>query len=162
MYLILFIGLYFFLLDGTISWSAIDCPGSWSDAYILDRAKDFLINLPIGVWVLGDSAFPRIPGCLERVRKKGEHPPPTQSALNFQISLERFCVSFRLSSEWGIGALKGAWKVLSHVRRLPSDDREMRITMWECVMRLHNLRVRMMRKGEATNVFIPDEFEVAE
>jgi len=46
------IGLYFFLLDGTIVWSAIECPGSWSNAYILDRARDFISSLPFGLWIL--------------------------------------------------------------------------------------------------------------
>ncbi len=82
-------GLYFFLFDGTIVWSAIDCPGSWSDAYILDRAKEFIFNLPFGLWVLGDSAFPRIPGRVERVRKKGEHLPSSFAAASFQESLEK-------------------------------------------------------------------------
>jgi hypothetical protein len=109
--------------------------------------------------VLGDSAFPRIPGKLERVRKKGEHHFPSFSSISFQESLEKFCGKFRLSSEWGIGELKKTWKVLSHVMRLPSDDKDMRVIMWECAMRLHNLRVRVMQRGEIRNVFILDEEE---
>ncbi len=65
-----------------------------------------------------------------------------------------------MSSEWGIGELKGGCRVLFHSRRLPLDGKEMRVCMWESGMRLHNLRVRVMRKGAIRNVFFPDDFEI--
>jgi hypothetical protein len=60
-------------MNGIIAWCAIDCPGNWHDKRIFDYAYDFLQSLPKGCWVLGDSAFPRIPGKLERVRKAKEY-----------------------------------------------------------------------------------------
>jgi hypothetical protein len=63
-----------------LPWKLVRCN-------ILDRAKEFIFNLPFGLWVLGDGAFPRIPGRLEKVRKKGEHLPSSFAAASFQESL---------------------------------------------------------------------------
>jgi hypothetical protein len=93
---------HFFCLDGTIAWCIIDCPGSWNDALLFDRTRDFIATLPTGCWILGDSAFPRIPGRVERCRKRGEHLPDDPIRMSFQLNLESFCTRYRMSSEWGI------------------------------------------------------------
>jgi hypothetical protein len=73
--------LYFFCMDSTIAWYAIDCPGSWHDRRIFNRAYDFLQSLS------KDSAFPRIPRKLKRVRKAGEYLPHGIQK-DFQLLLE--------------------------------------------------------------------------
>jgi hypothetical protein len=57
------------------------------------------MSLPKGFWVLGDSAFPRIPGKMERVRKKGEYLPQNSAKATWQLELERFSSTVKLSSE---------------------------------------------------------------
>lgn len=118
--------LYFFCMDGTIAWYAIDCPGSWHDGRIFERAYDFLYSLPQGCWVLGDSAFPKIPEKLERVRKAGEYLPHGGRG-TFQLLLEQFCSKVRISAEWGIKDLKKSWRILS--LPLPSDNSSKRRTI---------------------------------
>ena len=113
-------GLYFFCLDGSIVWCVIDCPGSWHDGLLLDRAHGFVTSLPPGCWILGDTAFPRIPERLERVRKAGENLPSDRRRAEWQLSFEDYCSGIRIASEWGIKDLKRSWLILS--RPLPSDN----------------------------------------
>ena len=148
-------GLYFFCLDGTISFHIIDCPGGWHDGRIFDRAYDFVYSLPEGVWILGDSAFPRIPGKLERCRKRSEHLPSNRLQAERQLQLETFVSSIRMRSEWGIKDIKKSWRIFD--RPLPSDDEVKRKKIWTVCLRLHNLRQREMQIGQIGTVFEKDK-----
>jgi hypothetical protein len=50
-------------------------------------------------WVLGDSAFPRIPGKMERVKKKNKYLSQNFAKTTWQLELERFSSIVKLSSE---------------------------------------------------------------
>ena len=121
-------GLYFFCLDGTIVWAAIDCPGSWADGRIFHDSAAFRSSLPQGLWILGDSAFPMIPGKVERSRKEGELLSNDLNRRDFQLRLEAFSKRIRVASEWGIKDLKHTWTIMS--KKMPSDDPEMRKLNW--------------------------------
>lgn len=150
-------GLYFFCLDGTIIYCVIDCPGSWHDGLLFDQALPWVSQLPQGVWILGDSGFPRIPGKLERARKANELLSPDQDRRRFQLGLEKFCSQIRIGAEWGIKDLKRSWGIFQCP--FPSDDGKKRLLVWKLVMRLHNFRQREMRVGQIGSVFLPDEDE---
>jgi hypothetical protein len=81
-------GLYIFCLDDTICWYSIDCPGSWHDGRIFHAAHSFINSLPKELWILGDSAFPLIPGRVERSRKEGEDVFNNLQHEDFQQKLE--------------------------------------------------------------------------
>jgi hypothetical protein len=149
-------GLYFFALDGSIVWYSIDCPGKWHDGQIFDRAASFLAGLPTGLWILGDSAFPRIQGRVCRSRKKNEHLPEDPDYARWQLALEAFCGKMRISSEWGIKELKNVWRRFR--LPLPSDDKVFRIATWKLMMQLHNYRGRTMHIGQMRTVFLNDKF----
>lgn len=142
-------GLYLFCLDGCIAWYLIDCPGRWHDARMFDSARDFIDSMAVGIWILGDSAFRRIPGRVERVRKKGENLPSNLTQRNFQLRLEKVCSKIRISAEWGVNGLKNtfkAWKL-----PLPSDDPKMRKIRWFVTMSLYNFRNRTMNINQIRN-----------
>lgn len=103
---------------------------------------------------MGDSAFAIRPGRVERKRKKNEVLPADARRARFQSDLEKFCSKVRLSSEWGIKDLKRSWLVL--YCSLPSDDDDFRQTVWETVIRLHNVRQKWMRIGQMCKVWIED------
>jgi hypothetical protein len=106
---------------------------------------------------LGDTAFPRIRGKVCCVRKQGEHLPADLNDAKWQLELESFCETVRLSSEWGIKDLKRSWLLFSE-HRLPSDDVEMRRMIWYDILYLHNIRQRMMRVGQIGSVFQLQQF----
>lgn len=118
-------GLYFFCMDGTLVWYAINVPGSWADGFIFDRSSDLVDSLPAGTWILGDSAFPIIPGKVERHRKRNELLSNNPERARFQMALDAHCQKARISSEWGVKDLKRSWLVL--YTRLPSDDPNFRM-----------------------------------
>jgi hypothetical protein len=149
-------GLYFFALDGTIVWYAIDCPGKWHDGLIFDRSAQFLIALPAGLWILGDSAFPRVEGRVARARKRNENLPEDPAYAQWQLNLEAFCGKVRMSSEWGIKGLKNVWRRFK--MPLPSDDDTMRRETWKLILHLHNYRGRKMGVGQMRTVFEQDKF----
>jgi hypothetical protein len=149
-------GLYFFAIDGTIVWSCIDCPGRWHDGLIFDRSASFLQALPAGLWVLGDSAFPRIAGKVARSRKRNEHLPEDIASAQWQLQLEAHCGKMRISSEWGIKGMKNVWRRLKVP--FPSDDGLMRRATWKLSMQLHNYRGRSMGMGQMLSVFLQDNF----
>jgi hypothetical protein len=142
-------GLYFFAFDGCIAWSCVMVPGSWHDGLILDRATDFLLSLPEGCWILGDSAFRVIPGRVERGRKEGEKLPIDPVRHSFILAVERLSAVLRLSSEWGIKDLKHCWEIFSNP--LPADDIQTMKLIWFDTMMLHNLRVREMQVSQMLN-----------
>ena len=138
-------------------WYVIDCPGSWHDGYLFDRSSDFIGGLPPGCWILGDTAFPRIPGKLERCRKQGENLPHDENRASFQLALEAWCRKSRLSSEWGIKDIRNVWQVLK--KELVSDDTFMRVGVWEAGLKLNNFRKRTMGVGQMGTVFQNDSVE---
>jgi DDE superfamily endonuclease len=99
----------------------LDCPGRWHDSLIMDRSADFIAALPEGLWILGDSAFPRIKGRVARARKKNELLPYNQE--------EDFCGKIRIASEWGIKDLKNTWRRMK--LPLPSDNVVFRRARWD-------------------------------
>lgn len=125
------------------------------DGLIFDRSADFVNSLPEGCWVLGDSAFTVRPGRVERRRKKNELLPDDPARAAFILNLEKFGSKTRISSEWGVKDIKRSWLVL--FCRLPSDDDDFRVMVWEIVIRLHNSRQRMMRVGQMCSVWIVDK-----
>jgi hypothetical protein len=64
------------------------------------------MSLLEGCWVLGDSAFPRIPRKMERVKKKSEYLSQNSARATWQLKLERFSSTIKLSFEWKIKDLK--------------------------------------------------------
>jgi hypothetical protein len=98
--------MYVFCLDGVIICNIIDCPGGWHDGLIFDRCYDFLMSLLNGLWILRDSAFARIPGKVERCKKKGEYLPQNNEKAEFQLLLEEFCGNIRMKAEWKLKDLK--------------------------------------------------------
>jgi hypothetical protein len=57
------------------------------------------MSLLEGCWVLGDSAFPLIPRKMERVRKKSEYLLQNFARAIWQLELERFSSTIKLSFE---------------------------------------------------------------
>ena len=151
-------GLYVFCFDGTISWYLINAPGSWHDAYMFDRCQiEFVSRLPQGIWMLGDTAFPIIPGKVERARKAGESLPANHQRREFQLNLEQFSSRMRLSAEWGVKDLKRTWAFFQ--KKLTTDDVKFNLMMWESSIRLFNVRARCMNVGQIHSVFVRDTQE---
>ena len=59
-----------------------------------------------------------------------------------------------MSSEWRIGGVKSTWRRLT--LKLPTDDEPFLKAMWTAFLRMNNFRVRVMEKGQMTNVFQTD------
>jgi hypothetical protein len=57
------------------------------------------MSLPNGLWILGDSAFARIPRKVERCKKKGEYLSQDNEKAEFQLLLEEFCGKIRIRAE---------------------------------------------------------------
>jgi hypothetical protein len=147
-------GLYFFSLDGCVVWYCIDCPGRWHDGLIFDNSASYLQDLPEGLWILGDSAFPRIPGKVERSRKKNECLPTDDARMKWQLDLESWCGKTRISSEWGVKDVKNVWRRFKVP--LPSDDHSMRRLTWKVTLHMNNFRNRRMQLGQMRTVFYND------
>ena len=111
----------------------------------------YIQSLPSGIWILGDTAFPCLPGRVERVRKINEGLPANPQRAQFQLLLEQFCGKIRLGAEWGIKDLKGSWLIFKSP--LPSDCMYKRKLIWVTVLHLHNFRQRVMKIGQIGNVF---------
>lgn len=59
--------------------------------------------------------------------------------------------SLRVSSEWGIGAISGVFRILE--KKLPSDNLLFANHVWTICLRLFNLRVRVMKVGQVYSVY---------
>jgi hypothetical protein len=98
-----------------------------------------------------DSAFPIIPGRVERSAKRGELEVEDLDRRDFQLQLEEFSSRVRIASEWGIEDLKHVWHIMS--KKLPSDDTETRRMTWLNSLKLYNLRRRVMSISQIASVF---------
>ena len=57
----------------------------------------------------------------------------------------------------GVGSLKKVWRIFN--KKLPSDNDVLNQRIWMATMMLHNFRVRVMRIGQMSTVFMPDDHD---
>ena len=65
------------------------------------------------------------------------------------LSLIREC------SEWGIGGVKNTFQILREA--LPADDNAFGWIVWEACLRLYNVHVHLMGKGQTFSVYAQTE-----
>ena len=56
-------------------------------------------------------------------------------------------------SEWGIGGVENTFQILREA--LPADDLAFGWMLWETCLRVFNVRVRLMGKGQTFSVYAP-------
>jgi hypothetical protein len=140
--------LFVFAADGTVSWMAVNAPGSWHDAAIATRMGlyDALSTIPWPYVLLGDAAFPvglRLTDGVKIIRapKESEAQPASRAEYRHKVELTQA----RQSAEWGMRDLQGGF--VRFKQRWSCRNAEMRKKTLQVLVGLHNHRVRTLGTG---------------
>ena len=141
-----------FLTDGCIGACLTNTPGSWHDGR-LERFLDIdqlMQHLPPQYKVAVDTAFG---SSARKIRGLTESELGHMSNLERSLALTSHSIlaSLRVAAEWGNAGLKNCWRIL--LQPGEADDPIKRGSIAEIVVRLHNLRCRVMNVCQITNVF---------
>lgn len=137
--------------NGDVLWCALDW-GSSADAGIFrwTNFADTLNKYDADLYIAGDSAFPAC--ChLHRVVREDEIDSMPIEYVPEAHALNSIFKTVRTAAEWSIKSLTVAFRVLQ--RRLPSDNRDFCKSLVETIVRLCNVRNRLMHVGQIGNVY---------
>jgi hypothetical protein len=145
-----------FAPDGTIMYAILNAPGSWHDAAIAEPLYHVLIdNTPPGYRILSDTAFPRKSEMIENrilaPAKKGDRLPSTPRSFSRLKLLNEQVVSARQAAEWGMNSLQGSFARLK--LPLPASNHQFRFDLLQCVVRLHQIRTRLVGINQTRTVY---------
>jgi hypothetical protein len=144
-------------LLGTIIACRLNGPGSWHDSRMArDIYKKLLWQTPDGFYLVADTAFPRgtdsIKGRIQAPIKSGEHLPADRETREEFLRFNNELTSFRQAAEWGMRQLQGSFGRL----RIPLDiDETKRGDLLEVIVRLFNLRTRLVGINQIRSVYMP-------
>ena len=102
--------------------------------------------------MLGDSAFREKSS--ENSRKTND---AQQMVCNLPTRPRGPLTRARMSAEWGVCSLKNVWRIFN--RKFPSDDDHLNQMIGLATMKLHNYRVRLMRVGQMSTIFMPNDHD---
>lgn len=142
---------------GTIIAATLNAPGSWHDARVAQEVYAKLITMtPDDRFLIADSAFPRTsPVLRSKIRtpfKRNARLPRDPEARQAAITYSNALVSARQAAEWGMRSLQGSFGRL----RVPLDINNPlgRMRLLEVVVRLHNLRTRLVGASQIRTVYM--------
>ncbi|KAG8692089.1 hypothetical protein FRC08_010022 [Ceratobasidium sp. 394] len=146
-----------FAPDGTIIAATLNAPGSWHDARVAQEVFTKLVrSTPDDRFLIADSAFPRTsPIIRARIRtpfKRDAVLPANPEEREAAIKYSNALVSARQAAEWGMRSIQGSFGRL----RVPLNinDPEGRAMLLETVVRLHNLRTRLVGVNQIRTVYM--------
>ena len=142
------------LFDGTYGPAVLNYIGSAHDAKLasLLNINSMLSHLHPTFMLISDSAF----GTSSRVvcpMTEGEMRSLNSVQLSEAATAASLLSLLRECSEWGIGGVENTFQILREA--LPADDLAFGWMVWETCLRLFNVRVRLMGKGQTFSVYAP-------
>lgn len=140
------------LFDGTYGSAVINFIGSAHDSKLASKLKvaEMMSHLDSSFCIVGDSAFATSPRVVRSLTDAELRSIP-QNELSMYRGIGEIFKTLRVSAEWGVGAVTKTFQVLE--KPLPADDICYGKIIWEICLRLYNVRVRLMKKGEVFTVF---------
>ena len=136
----------------------VNAPGSWHDSRVAHNIYRILEQqTPDGYYLVCDTAFPhgrsQVSSRLKAPLKAGDIGPSDPQLQADVLAFNRQLLSYRQTAEWGMRQLQGAFARL----RLPMDvhEAERRSILLELVIRLNNVRARLVGISQIRNVYMP-------
>jgi hypothetical protein len=114
-------------------------------------------STPEGYYLVTDTAFPRgsdqVAQRIKAPMKAGTRLPADPVKQMEVLCFDRELLAFRQAAEWGMGALQGSFGRL----RVPLqvNDANRRGDLLEMIMRLFNLRTRLVGHNQIRTVYMP-------
>lgn len=135
----------------------VNAPGSWHDSYVAHPLYSKLLErTPDGFYLVCDTAFPRgmqqVSGHLKAPLKDGDTAPSNPTLQTQVLAFNCQLLSYRQSTEWGMKQIQGSFDCL----RLPLNvhGAHGRLILLEMVIRLNNLRVRLIGISQIRTVYM--------
>ncbi|KAJ8509483.1 hypothetical protein ONZ45_g8351 [Pleurotus djamor] len=147
-----------FSATGVIIACRLNAPGSWHDSRVASPIYEKLrTQTPDGFYLIADTAFPRgqqsIDGKIKVPLKEGSRLPQNAADRTLLMATNRQLLSYRQTAEWGnkdIQACFGRLRV-----PLPINYSDVRGDLLEIIMRLFNLRTRLVGFNQIRSVYLP-------
>lgn len=136
----------------------LNAPGSWNDGRIARRIYQQLReSTPEGYYLVCDTAFSEndndVHSGIKTPLKDGDRVPEDPVLQEQVMKFNRALLSYRQTAEWGMRQVQGAFGRL----RLPLNVNEPRKCgcRLEIIMRLNNIRARLLGINQIRNVYMP-------
>lgn len=146
-----------FLPDGTIGWTKFNCPGSWHDSKIASDLYNLLLDpdsTPDPFRIISDTGFTRTKQLESKILtplSETDRRVKNATLTYRDISMNRWVTSVRQAVEWGVGSVKSAFGRLRVP--LPIHDTSFRLVLFRVILKMYNLRVRMVQVNQIRTVF---------
>ncbi|KAF5376888.1 hypothetical protein D9615_007221 [Tricholomella constricta] len=142
---------------GVIIACKLNAPGSWHDSRVARSIYEKLrTETPEGYYLVTDTAFPRgtdqIKGCIRAPIKEGTRLPADPAERARVYAENRQLLSYRQTAEWGNQALQGSFGRLRVP--LPINYSNMRADLLETIIRLYQIRTRMVGINQISTVYM--------
>jgi len=147
--------------EGTIIFAAINAPGSWHDARIAQPLYEKLRDrTPEGYYLVSDTAFPRTAESIDdrihaplKEDERQQRIPAEGPERRRMLKEESELLSLRQAAEWGMREIQGSFGRLRIP--LPIGDAALRYRLLKLVIRMHQVRVRLVGISHIRSTYVP-------